>query len=156
MKALELQSLRVPQLTQERLQLWASYLAAALVAVMLLNSAVMKIVAAPATVDEFARLGYGADMLPVLAMLEIGCVALYLIPYTQFLGAVLMTGYLGGAIATHVRIGDPFTVFSIPLGIALLAWAGLTLRNRQLQDLWLSPWKKSSGSTDQFAHKTAA
>ena len=113
----------------------------------------MKISAAPETVAEFGRLGYGADMLPILATLEIGCVVLYLVPYTQFLGAVLMTGYLGGAIATHMRIGDPV---AIPLALGLFAWAGLTVRNAHIRTLWLSMPKKSFGVADRFAHGTAA
>ena len=108
---------RARQFNRERLPLWAGRLASAVAAFMLISSAVMKIIAAPETVAEFSRLGYGADLLPVLAILEIGCVALYLVPYTQFLGAVLMTGFLGGAVATHLRIGDPFLV---PLIVGLL------------------------------------
>ena len=153
MKASELRSLRVRRLTRGRLQLWAGHLASALAAFMLLSSAAMKITAAPETVAEFSRLGYGADMLLVLAILEIGCVGLYLVPYTQFLGAVLTTGYLGGAVATHVRIGDPFV---IPLAIGLLVWAGLSLRSRRIRTLWVSPPKKSLGAADTFAHETAA
>lgn len=153
MKVLELQSLRGGQLTRERLQVWAGYLASAVAALMLLISAAMKIAGAPETVAEFSRLGYGADMLPVLATLEIACVALYLIPYTQFLGAVLTTGFLGGAIATHLRIGDPF---AIPLGVGLLVWAGLTLRNQHIRDLWVSPPRKHTGAADSFAHETKA
>lgn len=113
----------------------------------------MKIMAAPETVAEFARLGYSADMLPVLAILEIGCVGLYLVPYTQFLGAVLTTAYLGGAVATHARVGDPFVV---PLAVGLLVWAGLSIRDRRIRALWVSPPTKSVGAADRFARETAA
>jgi hypothetical protein len=70
--------------------------------------------------------------------LEIACVLIYAIPRTAVLGAVLLTGYLGGAIATHVRIGDPSVV--IPLVLGLCAWAGVYLRDERLRALL--PWKR--------------
>jgi hypothetical protein len=147
------QSLRARQLSQGRLQVWAGRLASALAAFMLLSSAAMKIFATPETVAEFSRLGYRADLLIVLAILEIGCVSLYLVPYTEFLGAVLTTGYLGGAVATHVRIGDPFLA---PLAVGLLVWAGLSLRHRHIRALWISRPKKPASAADRFAHVAAA
>ena len=78
---------------------------------------------------------------------------LYLVPYTQFLGAVLTTAYLGGAVATHVRIGDPFLV---PFALGLLVWAGLSLRSPRVRAMWVSPRNERSRLTDTFTHEAAA
>ena len=71
--------------------------------------------------------------MPFIGLLELACVIVYAIPRTAVLGAILITGYIGGAIATHVRISDP--AFIAPLFIALLAWAGLYLREPRLRPL---------------------
>jgi hypothetical protein len=93
----------------------------------------MKLFGGPPVVDAFVgKFGYQAPALPVLALVELSCAALYLVPRTAVLGAILVTGYLGGAIATHVRIGE---VFAMPLLLGVIAWAGLYLRDERLQDL---------------------
>jgi hypothetical protein len=63
----------------------------------------------------------------------------YLIPQTAVLGAILLTGYLGGAIATHVRVGDPFSNYFMPILLAVLLWGGLYLRDKRLRAL--VPWR---------------
>jgi hypothetical protein len=78
------------------------------------------------------KLGYQESALTGIGLLELACTALYLIPQTAFLGALLLTGYLGGAIATHVRIGEPFTA---PLVLGILVWVGLYLRESRLKAL---------------------
>jgi hypothetical protein len=100
---------------------------------MMLFSASMKLHPSPQIV-EFTQthLGYPATAFMTLAILEISCVVLYAIPQTAVLGAILMTGYLGGAIASHFRVGDP--PFP-PAILALLAWGGLYLRDRRLREL---------------------
>jgi hypothetical protein len=70
-------------------------------------------------------------MLP-LAILEISCVVIYLIPATSVLGAILLTGYIGGAICTHLRVGDPFF---LQIAIGIFVWLGLYLRESRLQEL---------------------
>ena len=113
--------------------LWAGYVLTALPTLMLLFSASMKFSRPPQVVDIFVgKLGYPLETLTVIAVLEILCAVLYAIPQTAVLGAVLMTGYLGGAIATHVRVGDPWVS---PLVVALVAWAGLYLREQRLRAL---------------------
>ena len=69
-----------------------------------------------------------------LALLQLGCLVLYLIPPTAVLGAILLTGYLGGAIASYVRIGEPYPVL-VPLSTSLIAWAGIYLREQRLRAL---------------------
>jgi hypothetical protein len=97
-------------------------------------SASMKFTGNPQMVDEFVnRFGYAASAAPVLGVIELTCVVLYAIPRTAVLGAILLTGYLGGAVATHVRIGDP--TFVAPLGLGVVAWAGLYLREGRLHAL---------------------
>jgi hypothetical protein len=92
----------------------------------------MKLMHQPAMVAQFTgKFGYAEDMLPILAVVELACMFLYLIPSTAILGAVVMTGYLGGAIATHVRVGDPAFVPALALGV--FAWGGLYLRDDRLR-----------------------
>jgi hypothetical protein len=79
-----------------------------------------------------AHLGLPPSLVTPLAILELSCVAIYLVPPTSVLGAILLTGYLGGAICTHLRVGDPFVV-QIVLG--LFVWLGLYLREDRLRTL---------------------
>jgi hypothetical protein len=97
-------------------------------------SATWKLTRNPWYVAEFARIGWPASALPLLAGLQLGCIVLYLIPRTAVLGAILLTGYLGGAIATYVRIGEPYPVL-VPLSTAIVAWAGIFLRDERLRAL---------------------
>lgn len=100
---------------------------------MLAMSAVMKFMRPPQVVDAFVgHFGYPIGTLTVLGLVELSCALLYAIPQTAALGAVLVTGYLGGAIATHVRVGEAFV---IPLALGLMAWAGLYLREPRLRAL---------------------
>jgi len=112
---------------------WTGRFVTAVPIVVLLLSAGMKLGGNPRVVEEFTgRLGYQAGALAGLALLEIACVVLYALPSTAVLGAILLTGYLGGAVATHVRIGEPFLA---PLAVGVLAWAGLYLRDQRLHSL---------------------
>jgi hypothetical protein len=85
-------------------------------------------------VTEFARIGWPDNALPLLAALQLGAAALFLIPRTSTLGAILLTGYLGGAIASYVRIGEPNPVL-VPLSTAMIAWLGLFLRDERVRSL---------------------
>jgi len=112
---------------------WAGRVISALPALMLLASASMKLSHAPQFVAMFTnKLGYQESSLTTIGLLELACTALYVIPQTAFLGALLLTGYLGGAIATHVRIGEPF---GVPLVLGVLVWLGLYLRESRLKAL---------------------
>jgi len=97
-------------------------------------SASMKLSHAPQFLEQWTgKLGYPESELTAIGLLELACVALYAVPPTAVLGAVLLTGYLGGAVATHVRIGDPSGVTAVMLGI--FAWAGLYLRDARVRAL---------------------
>ncbi len=113
--------------------LWAGRITSALPVLMLLFSGIMKLVKPAGVVEGFTRLGYDESLAVGLGIVELGCTVLYLIPRTSVLGAILLTGYLGGAIATHVRIGDPQFFFPIILGV--LVWGGLYLRDNRLRAL---------------------
>jgi hypothetical protein len=99
---------------------------------MLLFSGTLKLIKPAPVVEEFARLGYPESLVLGIGLLELACTAVYVIPRTSILGAILLTAYLGGATATHVRIGDPF--FS-PIVVGVLVWGGLFLRDDRLRAL---------------------
>ena len=80
-----------------------------------------------------AQFGYPSGLIVPIGVVELACVVLYVIPRTAVLGAVLLTGYLGGAIATHVRLSDPS--FAGPLIFGIMVWAGLYLREPRLRAL---------------------
>ena len=106
----------------------------ALPILMMAGSAVMKFVHPPEFLDQWTNhFGYLRSSLIPIALLEITSAALSAIPRTAVLGAILSTGYLGGAIATHVRIGEPAFVAPVILGI--LVWAGLYLRDERIRRL---------------------
>ncbi|MEO8587561.1 MAG: DoxX family protein [Acidobacteriota bacterium] len=111
---------------------WAGRVLSALVCLLFLFSAFVKLKGGPDLEKGFAHLGLPGSMAVPLAILEIACVAAYLIPATAVLGAVLLTGYVGGAICTHWRVGDPF-IIHIVLGI--FVWLGLYLREPVLKSL---------------------
>ena len=113
-------------------RLWAGRIMSALPVLMLLFSGVMKLVKPASVVEEFARLGYPDSVALGIGILEIVCTVVYVIPRTSMLGAILLTGYLGGATATHVRIGDPFF---FPIVFGVLVWGGLFLRDDRLRAL---------------------
>jgi hypothetical protein len=94
-------------------------------------------------VREWGRIGWQTPDLPFIASLQLGAIVLYLIPQTSVLGCVLLTGYLGGAIASYVRIGELYPPL-VPLTTAMLAWLGLYLRDERVRALLpfrRSPWK---------------
>ena len=112
--------------------MWAGYILSGLPALLLLFSGVMKLVKAPSVVEGFTHLGYDQSVALGIGIVELLCTILYLIPRTSVLGAILLTGYLGGATATHLRIGEPF-YGAVLLGF--LVWGGLFLRDERLRVL---------------------
>jgi hypothetical protein len=117
------------------MKLWAGRILVALSALFLLFDAVAHWMVPSAVVEAFNRLGYPLALSPTLAIIEVICLVAYLIPRTAILGAILLTGYLGGAVATHLRVRDPLfdTIFPILFGV--LVWAGLSLRDQRLSAL---------------------
>ena len=113
--------------------LWAGRAASAVPVLMLLFSGTMKLAKPALVVEEFARLGYPESVVLGIGILELACTVVYVIPRISVLGAILLTGYLGGATATHVRIGD--SSFVAPVIVGALVWLGLFLRNERLREL---------------------
>lgn len=114
---------------------WPARIVSGLPALFLLVDGVMKLVKPEFVVTETVRLGYPESTIVPIGIVLIICTILYLVPATSVLGAILLTGYLGGAVATHVRAGEP--VFSIVFAIVfgMLIWLGLYLHDRRLREL---------------------
>ena len=114
-----------------------------LAAVLLALDSIGKLVRAQAVLDGTAQLGYSVDTVVPLGVLLLACVVIYVVPRTAILGALLLTGYLGGAVATHVRVGNPlFTHILAPTYVAALIWGGLMLRDARLRAL--APWRRQA------------
>jgi hypothetical protein len=113
-----------------------------------------KLTSDPWYVQEWGRIGWNADALPLIASLQLAAIVLYVIPQTAVLGAVLLTGYLGGAIASYVRIGE-FSPPLVPFTTAVLAWLGLYLREPRLWRLLpLRRRRQNLTGTGQAAHSS--
>jgi hypothetical protein len=114
--------------------LWTGRVLSGLVVLMMLFSASMKLSHAPQFVEQWVgKFGFVEGSLTGIGLLEIACAVVYVIPRTAVLGAILLAGYLGGAVCAHVRIGDPGAVTPAILGI--FAWGGLYLREPRLRAL---------------------
>jgi hypothetical protein len=119
-----------------KLRLGASIAVSALPVSFLLLDSVIKLLQIQPVVESFARLGYPVSLARGVGFLELVCVVLYVIPRTAILGAIVLTGFLGGAISTHFRIGDPvFSHVLFPAYVAILVWGGLFLRDDTVRTL---------------------
>ena len=117
-----------------RRAVWAGRAMSGAATLFLLFDASVKVLQLPLAADASAQLGWAASAMPGLGILELACLVVYLIPRTTVLGAVLWTGYLGGAIATHVRVDGPLFGHKLfPIWVALLLWGGLWVRDEQLR-----------------------
>jgi hypothetical protein len=126
--------------------LWAGRILSALVALFLLLDGTIKVMELDVATKTTAELGYPVSVVFGLGILTLVIAALYAIPRTSVLGAILLTGLLGGAITTHLRVGNPiFTHMLFGLYVGLAAWGGLVLRNERLRALIL-PWATSRRS----------
>ena len=115
---------------------WGGWVMAGLPALFLLLDAAMKFVKPAPVVEGTLQLGYSEAVIVPLGIVLLASTLLYLFPRTAVLGAVLLTGYLGGAIATHVRVANPlFTHTLFPVYLGVLLWGGLLLRDRRLRAL---------------------
>ncbi len=118
---------------ERRWLVWTGRVLSVLPVLMLAMGATMAFAGSPQVVAAFTEhYGYPRGVLLGIAVAEIACAALYAIPSTAVLGAILMTGYLGGAVATHVRAGESFL---IPVALGVLAWVALYLRDPRLRVL---------------------
>jgi hypothetical protein len=114
---------------------WAGLVISGLVIFLLFDGA-MKLIPLAVVVETSEQLGIPASLARPLGILTLACTILYAIPRTSILGAILLTGYLGGAVATHVRIGSPlFTHILFGVYLGLMVWGGLYLRDERLRAL---------------------
>ena len=118
-------------------RLWIGRILSGIVIVFLVFDGIIKLIPIAPVIETMRQLGYGGDVTTVargLGVLTLVIVALYAIPRTAILGAILLTGLLGGAMATHLRVGSPlFTHFLFGLYLGLMAWEGLYLRDDRLR-----------------------
>ncbi|MCV9938604.1 DoxX family protein [Boseaceae bacterium BT-24-1] len=118
--------------------LWTGRVLTGLFAIFMLGASISpKLLRMPVAEETMAQLGWPAGYAFMIGLIELACLALYLIPRTALLGAILMMGLLGGAMATQIRAGSPLfshVLFSLYLG--LFMWGGLWLRNRRLRALF--------------------
>ena len=111
------------------------YALSALAALFFLMDGGMKLAKPPVVVDATTKLGYSANAIIPLGIVLIVCTLLYLLPRTTVLGAILLTGYLGGAVATHVRASGTWFEILFPIVFGALVWGGLYLREARVREI---------------------
>ena len=116
-------------------KLWAGRIISALAILFLLFDAITKLMKVAPVLEACARLGYPASLAVGIGTLLLACVVVYAIPGTSILGAILLTGYLGGAVGANVRVGDPLFETFFPVIFGMLIWAGIFLRDDRLRTL---------------------
>jgi len=119
--------------TVSKTALWTGRVMSALPVLLILLGSVMKLMRHPSVLEGFARAGIPERLILPVGLIELVCVVVYLIPRTSVLGAILMTGLLGGATITTLRVGDP--TYPMPVILGMLAWGGLYLRDVRLRAL---------------------
>jgi hypothetical protein len=112
--------------------LWAGRIISALPVLLMIFTGAFGVLKPAVSASGFVHFGYPERLLVPICTVEIACAIVYAIPRTSVLGAILLTGYLGGATATHVRVGEPFY---LPIIVGVLVWGGLYLRDERLRAL---------------------
>ena len=119
-----------------RIQLWSGRVLSALAVLFLLFDVTLHLLRPSFVIEGTKQIGFPVDVILPLGIIQLVCLILYLLPRTAVLGAILWTGYLGGAVATHVRVADPlFSHILFPTYVAALLWGGLWLREQRLRAL---------------------
>ena len=116
-----------------RKAIWTGWILGAIPVLLMAMSSVMKFSRSAQLLESWRQFGYPEGTLIAIAAAELACAVLYAVPRTAVLGAILVTGFLGGATATHIRVGQ--TAFVAPVVLGVLAWAGLFLREPRLRAL---------------------
>lgn len=120
------------KLSPSKKALWFGWILCVLPVLVLLFSGTMKLLKSPDVVKGFEHLGYPPDLARPIGIVEVACALIYLFPRTAVLGAILVTGYMGGAIATHVRLGEPIY---LQAAFGVLVWLALFLRESRVRSL---------------------
>jgi hypothetical protein len=129
----------VPPLNQKAV--WAGRIVSTIAVVFLLFDSTIKLMKLPIVLKSFADLGYPSELAVEIGIVLLVCVGVYLIPQTSILGAIVLTGYLGGAVATQLRVGNPLlSNVLFPIYVGVLVWLGLYLREPRLRVL--VPWRQ--------------
>jgi hypothetical protein len=110
----------------------AGWIVTGLVTAFLLFDGITKVLQVQPVLDASAKVGLDSRQVFVVGTILLGCTAVYVFPRTRVLGAVLLTGYLGGAVATHLRAGSSLFETVFPIGFGALAWLGVALRDPDL------------------------
>jgi DoxX-like family len=123
--------------------IWAGRILTGLAVLFLLFDSAGKLLEVQPVIDGTRQLGYSRDIVFTLGAVLLSCVLVYLIPRTSVLGAILLTGYLGGAVAAQARVESPlFSQTLFPVYVATLVWGGLVLRDARL--LAFAPWRRQA------------
>ena len=129
-------AIKTPANATSKAQLWTARIVGGLVILFMLMDSVFKFIPNEEVVSATTDLGFQAHHLPILGTLGLISIILFTIPRTQLIGAILLTGYWGGAIATHVRLDNPlFSHILFPVYLGILAWGSIILRNREFRKL---------------------
>ncbi|HVA45942.1 MAG TPA: DoxX family protein [Pirellulales bacterium] len=131
-----------PQAPVSKGKLWTGWAMSLIPALFMLLDGVMKLVKPAPVVEATTKLGYSENVILPLGVVALVCTALYLLPRTAVLGAILLTGYLGGAVASHLRAGDGWFPIFFPVIFGVLLWGGLALRDERLCSL--VPWRSDT------------
>jgi hypothetical protein len=114
------------------MEVWIGRGLSTLAVLFFVMDSVMKIMRLPAAMQATQQLGYAASAVQPIGITLLVCAALYVFPRTSLLGVILLTGYLGGAAASNIRVGAPLFNAAFPIIFACIAWAGLALRDGRL------------------------
>jgi len=120
--------------TTPKWMVWTGRVISALPVLMLIMSGTMKFHLGEENTANTIKMGWDPNIMPALGVVELGCALLYVIPQTAVLGAILVTGYLGGATGVHVRMAD-WSHVPIPVVLGILVWVGLYLRDARIRQL---------------------
>ncbi|MDB4948501.1 MAG: hypothetical protein JWM27_1150 [Gemmatimonadetes bacterium] len=135
-QAIDAASLPAGTVGASRTRVWAGRILTVIPVLFLAMDGAMKVVKIEPVTQAMAQLGYPDTLARGLGVLLLACTLLYAVPRTAVLGAILLTGYLGGAIATHLRVGDPLLSHVLfPVYVALMIWGGIYLRDDRLRAL---------------------
>lgn len=121
-----------------KVRLWTSYILQGIVVLMFLMGAFNNIMQSEMAVSGAMEFGYSRESVFTMGIILLVATLLYAIPMTCFLGALLLTAWLGGAVATHMIHGDPLSTILFPMAFGAIVWLSLILRNRRIQDLFLN------------------
>jgi len=116
-------------------RLWTGRIISALVVLFLLFDSITKVLKVRAVIEASAQLGFPVSAIVTIGVILLVCTVLYVIPQTAVLGTILLTGFLGGAVAANIRIGNPIFNTLFPIIFAALVWTGIFLREPRLSTL---------------------